>query len=56
MADERLLNLVKFVVGYFDTGTLNKTSGCITYFVATFNFDYSGPKLAAFELTQLGTF
>ncbi|KTF01799.1 hypothetical protein Nizo1840_0961 [Lactiplantibacillus plantarum] len=27
MADERPLNLVQFVVGYFDNGTLNKTLG-----------------------------
>ncbi|KZD97691.1 hypothetical protein FBR6_2359 [Lactiplantibacillus plantarum] len=27
MADERPLNLVQFVVGYFDTGTLNETLG-----------------------------
>ncbi|ERJ51336.1 hypothetical protein N574_12270 [Lactiplantibacillus plantarum 2165] len=27
MADERPLNLVQLVVGYFDTGTLNETLG-----------------------------
>ncbi|KZU11585.1 hypothetical protein Nizo2264_2526 [Lactiplantibacillus plantarum] len=27
MANEQPLNLVQFVVGYFDTGTLNETLG-----------------------------
>ncbi|MDN7023049.1 hypothetical protein FIV27_15165 [Lactiplantibacillus plantarum] len=30
----RPLNLVQLVANYFDTGTLNKTSGCINNFVA----------------------
>ncbi|EYR70485.1 hypothetical protein O209_14625, partial [Lactiplantibacillus plantarum WHE 92] len=30
----RPLNLVQLVANYFDTGTLNKTSGCINDFVA----------------------
>ncbi|MCK6240892.1 hypothetical protein [Lactiplantibacillus plantarum] len=34
MADERPLNLVQLGANYFDTGTLNKTSGCINDFVA----------------------
>ncbi|KTF01086.1 hypothetical protein SF2A35B_2273 [Lactiplantibacillus plantarum] len=29
MADEQPLNLVQFVVGYFDIGTLSTISGCI---------------------------
>ncbi|KTF00889.1 hypothetical protein SF2A35B_2455 [Lactiplantibacillus plantarum] len=29
MADERPPNLVQFVVGYFNTGTLSTISGCI---------------------------
>ncbi|KAA4797335.1 hypothetical protein F2048_23955 [Bacteroides fragilis] len=29
MADERPLNLAQSVVGYFDTGTLNKTLGAL---------------------------
>ncbi|WP_139008979.1 hypothetical protein [Lactococcus lactis] len=29
MADERPLNLVQFVVGYFDTGTSNKMLGAL---------------------------
>ncbi|KTF02580.1 hypothetical protein [Lactiplantibacillus argentoratensis] len=38
MADERPLNLVQLVVGYFNTGTLSTISGCILYFVETFNY------------------
>ncbi|WP_277354951.1 hypothetical protein [Lactiplantibacillus argentoratensis] len=44
MADERPLNLVQFVVGYFDIGTLSEISECLLRFAKTFSCYYGDSK------------